>query len=86
MELNKSFHLYGHFRHAMGIRSFLMLLFVFVLTTLEAQGDTSPDFMRSIGKIYVVAAVCLVILLAVLGYLVWLDRKITNIEKRQNHE
>lgn len=86
MELNKSFHLYGHFRHAMGIRSLLIFLLVFVFTSLEAQGDTSPDFMRSIGKVYVVAAVCLVILLALLGYLVWLDRKITNIEKRQNHE
>lgn len=86
MELNKSFHLYGLFRHTMKYRTLLVMIWMTGVYTLEAQGEAAPDFMRSTGKIYVVAAVCLVILLVLLGYLVRLDRKISKIEKRQNHE
>jgi hypothetical protein len=63
-------------------------LFILLLPVqiLQAQGETPPDFMRSIGKIYVVAAVCLIILLTLLFYMVLLDRKITRLEKRQKNE
>jgi hypothetical protein len=37
--------------------------------------------MRSDGKIYVVVAVCLTILLGLILYLVRLDRKMTKLEK-----
>ncbi|HLF65461.1 MAG TPA: CcmD family protein [Saprospiraceae bacterium] len=40
------------------------------------------DFMRSTGKIYVVAAVLAVIFLVIIGYLISLDRKIHNLEKK----
>ena len=70
----------------MGLRFILLVLIMGVMGSLQAQSDTSPDFMRSIGKIYVVAGVCLIILLALLAYLVILDRKISRLEKRQKNE
>ncbi|HEX5112642.1 MAG TPA: CcmD family protein [Saprospiraceae bacterium] len=70
----------------MGLRCLLLVLIMGWVGSLQAQGDTSPDFMRSIGKIYVVAGVCLIILLALLAYLVILDRKISRLEKRQKNE
>lgn len=86
MKLNKSFHIYGHFHRIMKFRSFLLFALLIVFQTVQAQGDTSPDFMRSIGKIYVVAAVCLVILVTLLVYMILLDRKISKLEKRQKNE
>jgi CcmD family protein len=40
------------------------------------------DTMRTNGKIYVVVAIVLVILIGLVGYLVSIDRKVTNLEKR----
>jgi hypothetical protein len=40
------------------------------------------DTMRSEGKIYVVVAILLVILIGLIAYLIMLDRKITRIEKK----
>jgi uncharacterized protein HemY len=39
--------------------------------------------MRSNGKIYVVLAVCLTILIGLIAYLVTIDRKIARIEEKQ---
>ncbi len=70
----------------MRYRLILLWMLMWGSQIMVAQGTTSPDYMRSIGKIYVVAAVCLIILVTLLIYLVRLDRKISNLEKRQNHE
>ena len=86
MKLNKSFHIYGHFHHIMKSRSLLLIFLIIAFQTVQAQGETSPDFMRSIGKIYVVAAVCLVILVTLLVYMILLDRKISKLENRQKNE
>jgi vacuolar-type H+-ATPase subunit I/STV1 len=83
MKLDKSSHIYGQIRSNMGWRFVLSTLLLFGIGTLHAQEYSSPDFMRSIGKIYVVAGVCLIILLTLLTYMVILDRKITRLEKRQ---
>ena len=56
---------------------------------LLAQGDTSgankpvemADKFRADGKIYVVVAVVVVILLGIFVYVARLDRKITTLEK-----
>ena len=87
MKLDKSSHLYAPYLCFMRVRiiGFLAILFACSQQAI-AQADTSPDFMRSIGKIYVVAAVCLIILLTILLYLIALDRKITRLEKRQKNE
>lgn len=57
-----------------------------VANQVTAATEATPDFMRSVGKIYVVASVCLVILVALFVYIIQLDRKISQIEKRQKHE
>ena len=41
---------------------------------------TTDDIMRSNGKIYVVMAVCITILVALILYLIRIDRKITKLE------
>ena len=70
----------------MSHRSLSLLICMFIAHLAVAQGGPGSDFMRSTGKIYVVAGVCLTILLTLLAYLVRLDRKITKLEKRQNNE
>ncbi len=52
---------------------------------LRAQDNTveMADAMRENGKIYVVVAVVLTILIGLFLYLVRLDKKISNIEKEQ---
>ena len=70
----------------MAARIFLILLIMSVMGTLHASEYAAPDYMQSIGKIYVVAGVCLIILVTLLTYMVILDRKITKLEKRQKNE
>lgn len=55
-----------------------LLLQVFV----QAQSESiNNDVMRSNGKIYVVMAVCLTILIGLIGYVIATDRKISKLEK-----
>lgn len=71
----------------MKIRPLISLAFLMLVSQLAwAKGESSPDFMRSIGKIYVVAAVCIIILVTLLIYLILLDRKVSRLEKRHKHE
>lgn len=51
-----------------------MLNILFSMLLVEA------DFMRSIGKIYVVTAVCLVVWIGIAFYLIRLEKKIKNLE------
>jgi CcmD family protein len=53
---------------------------VFAQTDSTANGST--DFMRSNGKIFVVVAVVVVIVLGIFIYLLNLDKKITKLEKK----
>jgi CcmD family protein len=50
--------------------------------TAAAQSPEMADTLRANGKIYVVVAIVLVILIGLVGYLVSIDRKVTNLEKR----
>lgn len=86
MKLDKSFHIYGLFQQTMKTKSFFLLIALVIAQTALGQGETAPDFIRSIGKIYVVAGVCLIILLTLFAYMIQLDRKISKIEKRQKNE
>jgi hypothetical protein len=59
---------------------FLLLPFSFIY----AQGNGKmADLMRSNGKIYVVVAVMLTILLGLIFYVIRLDRKISRLEKNK---
>lgn len=53
----------------------------FFTLVLQAQDVKMADMMRESGKIYVVIAVMLTILLGIAIYLVRLDRKISKQEK-----
>ena len=62
---------------ALGILVFLPML-------IEAQ-QTSLDYMRSTGKIYVVIAVVVVIFLGIFFFLIRLDKKLTKLENQINN-
>lgn len=48
---------------------------------INAQSNTT-DFMRNIGKMYVVVAVILAIFFGIILFLIYLDRKISRLEKQ----
>ncbi len=59
--------------------------FLFLLNfTSFAQEVAMADSMRGNGKIYVVVAVCLTILIGLFIYVVLLDKKITDLKKIEN--
>ncbi len=58
---------------------FTLLPFSFLLAQQE---DT--DFMRSMGKMYVVVAVIAAIFIGIVIFLVYLDRKLTKLESQIN--
>lgn len=63
------------------------LLNMLLLTSTGVFAQDQPemaDMMRSNGKIYVVVAVCLIILAGLFLYLWRLDRKITRLEKESH--
>ncbi len=61
----------------------LLMVCSFCLNAVAfAQDKTSVDeVMRSNGKIYVVVAVCLIILIGLFLYVMRVDRKISKLEK-----
>ena len=62
------------------IVSVVLLLCITLLA--NAQGDNKQtDLMRSNGRIYVVIAVMLTILIGLVLYIARLDRKLTKLEK-----
>lgn len=65
----------------------LIMLSIVQLTVWAQQMDNKTedptDFMRSDGKIYVVVAVVVTIVLGIFIYLLNLDRKIKKLEKKQ---
>ncbi|MEN9950134.1 MAG: hypothetical protein RLZZ557_1410 [Bacteroidota bacterium] len=65
--------------------SILSLLFVLFASLVQAQqtAETSPMAfdMRSNGKIYVVVAVLLTIMIGLILYVINVDKKITKLEK-----
>jgi CcmD family protein len=60
-----------------------LIAFILFATISQAQNSIEmADTMRSEGKIYVVIAVVLIILLGLLFYLARLDKKIGQLEKQ----
>lgn len=56
-----------------------LLMFPFLSFGQEVE---MADTFRSDGKIYVVVAIVLIILIGLFAYLFFLDKKITRLEKR----
>ena len=61
----------------------LLLLSLAILPQLVAQNN-EQDFMRSIGKIYLVVAVIIAVLLGIVFFLFYLDRRLTKLENQIN--
>ncbi len=64
-------------------RLLFVICFLMCSTVLFAQ-ENKPDMadvMRSNGKIYVVVAVCLTILIGLFIYVFLVDRKVSRLEK-----
>ncbi len=69
--------------------SFLLMIIFLTnsLTSLQAQQyNAAEQVLAQDGKIYVVVAVLGTILLGFLGYVVFLDKKITKIEEQIKKE
>ncbi len=60
--------------------SFLLLLTGCLQSILAQSGNT--DFLRSIGKIYVVVAVIVLIFIGIIAFLIYLERKLTKLENQ----
>jgi len=68
---------------------FLSLSSLFSTALIHAQDQEKVDMadtMRRNGRIYVVVAVVVVILLGLILYLIRLDRKITKIERNKESQ
>ena len=67
-------------------KSLLCICLVLFSVVLFAQNNDiqMADTMRSNGKIYVVFAVALTILIGIFLYLIRLDRKLTRLEKESS--
>lgn len=61
----------------------IIAVFITVIANAQAIADTSDTegVMRSSGKIYVVAAIVITILLGLFLYVMRLDKKISRLEK-----
>jgi uncharacterized membrane protein len=62
------------------IALFCMVLLPFVLSAQTGNKPEMADAMRSNGKIYVVVAVCITILVGLFLYLINIDRKLRKME------
>jgi len=55
-----------------------------IIGSMLAQADT--DFLRSTGKIYTVVAVLGLIFIGIVFFLIYLERKVSKIEKEIGNE
>lgn len=60
----------------------LSVVFVLLWHTALHASSGVDDFMRSIGKIHVVFAVILTIFVGLIILLVWMERRLSRIEKQ----
>jgi len=68
------------------VKKNIWILAGLLLTCFSAFAQDKPemaDALRSNGKIYVVVAVCLTILLGLFTYVFYVDRKISKLEKNK---
>lgn len=63
------------------LRHFLLVCSLFVSSGLLAQNG-GEDFMRSMGKMYVVVAVIVAIFIGIILFLIFLDKRLTKLENQ----
>jgi uncharacterized membrane protein len=70
------------------LASFLILFFVLSVVAVAQATENERKYtafdMRSNGKIYVVVAVMLIIMLGLILYMVRIDRRITRLESKKD--
>lgn len=74
-------------RSLFAVQKVLLTVVALLFQTLVFAQESKPemaDMMRSNGKIYVVVAVCLTILIGLFVYVFLLDRKISRLEKNKD--
>ena len=66
------------------IFSLVLMNFMFSTNVLAQTGSEveMADLMRSSGKIYVVVAVALIVMVGLILYMISIDRKISRMERR----
>lgn len=64
------------------LKQLLSILLTLTSPVLFAQEVEMADTMRSEGKIYVVVAILLLILISLITYLILIDRKVTKLENK----
>jgi CcmD family protein len=64
------------------MKRLLTILLILNLPNLYAQEVDMADTMRANGKIYVVVAIVLVVLIGLIAYLFIMDRRVSRIEKK----
>ena len=64
--------------------SILVMALVSSLAAAAQEQVAMADTMRSNGKIYIVVAVCLTILIGLFLYVVSVDKKMSRLEKEKN--
>ena len=67
--------------HNLFVRFMFMAVSMFLSSAAFAQDVEMADTMRSNGKIYVVVAVCVTILIGLFLYVFMIDRKVSRLEK-----
>ncbi len=61
---------------------FTVIVAIAQLALAQTNNPEMADVMRSNGKIYVVVAVCLVILLGLIAYVIRIDRRLSKMEQQ----
>jgi heme/copper-type cytochrome/quinol oxidase subunit 2 len=59
----------------------VLLLCLATITQAQESNVAMADAMRSEGKIFVVVGVVILLVVGLLGYVIYLDRKLSRIEK-----
>ncbi len=62
-------------------RSFFLFAALFAMLSASAQNAEMADSFRQEGKIYVVIAVLGIVFVCVLGILLYIERKLSKLEK-----
>ncbi len=65
------------------ITSLFLILMMSVSFAQDSEKVEMSDALRSSGKIYVVVAVLAVIFLGIATYLIYMDKRISKLEKEQ---
>ncbi|MBK6622702.1 MAG: CcmD family protein [Saprospirales bacterium] len=68
-------------------KRFFLLAFFTTATFFRgmAQASQGDDFMRSMGKMYVVVAAIAIVFVGIVAFLIYLDRKLTKLENQTKH-